>query len=109
MFFFLIEAIYLEIKLKLYTSFIVKEVIALSSLAIRQWLYAFIGIIHYADSHGSELSQEKLIGSGICSDFIKQLKGLIKKECKKGQNSMLIKTVILITKLFATNFWNKYE
>ena len=47
----------LDIKLKLCISFIVKEVIALDPLARRQWLYTYKGIIQYADSHGSELSQ----------------------------------------------------
>ena len=54
----MIEAIHLQVKLKLCTSFIVKEVIALDLLASRQCLYTYKGIIQYADSDGSELTQE---------------------------------------------------
>jgi len=81
-----IEAIHLQVKLKLCTSFIVKEVIALDPLARRQWLYTYKGIIQYADSHGSELSQEQIIGADIYRDLIKQVEELIKEEDYEGQN-----------------------
>ena len=82
----MIEAIHLQVKLKLCTSFIVKEVIALDPLARRQWLYTYKGIIQYADSHGSELTQEQIIGSDIYRDLIQQVEDLIKEEDYEGQN-----------------------
>lgn len=82
----MIEAIHLQVKLKLCTSFIVKEVIALDPLARRQWLYTYKGIIQYADSHGSELTQEQIIGADIYRDLIKQVEELIKEEDYEGQN-----------------------
>ena len=82
----MIEAIHLQVKLKLCTSFIVKEVIALDPLARRQWLYTYKGIIQYADSHGSELTQEQIIGADMYRDFIKQVEDLIKEEDYEGQN-----------------------
>ena len=82
----MIEAINLQVKLKLCTSFIVKEVIALDPLARRQWLYTYKGIIQYADSHESELSQEQIIGADIYRDLIKQIEDLIKEEDYEGQN-----------------------
>ena len=82
----MIEAIHLQVKLKLCTSFIVKEVIALDPLARRQWLYTYKGIIQYADSHGSELTQEQIIGADIYRDLIKQIEDLIKEEDYEGQN-----------------------
>ena len=82
----MIEAIHLQVKLKLCTSFIVKEVIALDPLARRQWLYTYKGIIQYADSHGSELTQEQIIGADIYRDLIKQVEDLIKEEDYEGQN-----------------------
>ena len=63
----MIETNDLEVKLKLCTSFIVKEVIALDPLARREWLYTYKGIIQYADSHGNELTQEQIIGADIYS------------------------------------------
>ena len=82
----MIEAIHLQVKLKLYTSFIVKEVIALDPLARRQWLYTYKGIIQYADSHENELTQEQIIGADIYRDLIKQIVDLIKEEDYEGQN-----------------------
>ena len=75
-----------EVKLKLCTSFIVKEVIALDPLARRQWLYTYKGIIQYADSHGDELTQEQILGADIYTDLIKQVEDLIKQEDYEGQN-----------------------
>ena len=85
-FVFVIENNDLEVKLKLCTSFIVKEVIALDPLARRQWLYTYKGIIQYADSHESELTQEQIIGADIYRDLIKQVEELIKEEDYEGQN-----------------------
>ena len=82
----MIETIDLEIKLKLCTSFIVKEVIALDPLARRQWLYTYKGIIQYADSHGSELTQEQIVGADIYRGLIKQVEEIIKEEDYEGQN-----------------------
>ena len=82
----MIDAINLEVKLKLCTSFLVKEVIALDPLARRQWLYTYKGIIQYADSHGSELTQEQILGADIYRDLIKQVEELIKEEDYEGQN-----------------------
>ena len=82
----MIENNYLEVKLKLCTSFIVKEVIALDPLARRQWLYTYKGIIQYADSHGNELTQEQIIGADIYRELIKQVEDLIQKEDYEGQN-----------------------
>ena len=76
----------LEVKLKLCKSFIVKEVIALDPLARKQWLFTYRGIIQYADSHGSELTQEQIIGADIYRDLIKQVEELIKEEDYEGQN-----------------------
>ena len=86
LFFFVIEAIHLQVKLKLSTSFIVKEVIALDPLARRQWLYTYKGIIQYADSHGNELTQEQIIGADIYRDLIQQVEDLIEEEDYEGQN-----------------------
>ena len=72
--------------MKLCTSFIVKEVIALDPLARRQWLYTYKGIIQYADSYGSELTQEQIIGADIYRDLIKQVEDLIQQEDYEGQN-----------------------
>jgi len=85
-FFSVIETIDLNVKLKLCTSFIVKEVIALDPLARRQWLYTYKGIIQYADSHSSELNNEQIIGADIFRDLIKQVEDLIKEEDYEGQN-----------------------
>ena len=84
--FLVIDAIHLKVKLKLCTSFIVKEVIALDPIARRQWLYTYKGIIQYADSHRSELTQEQIIGADIYRDLIKQVEDLIKEEDYEGQN-----------------------
>ena len=82
----MIETIDLNIKLKLCTSFIVKEVIALDPLARRQWLYTYKGIIQYADSHGAELTQEQILGADIYRELIKQVEELIQQEDYEGQN-----------------------
>ena len=82
----MIEAINLQVKLKLCTSFLVKEIIALDPLARRQWLYTYKGIIQYADSHENELTQEQIIGADIYRDLIKQIEDLIKEEDYEGQN-----------------------
>ena len=76
----------LEVKLKLCISFIVKEVIALDPLARRQWLFTYKAIIQYADSHGSELTQEQKVGADIYRDLINQVEQLIKEEDYEGQN-----------------------
>ena len=76
----------LEVKLKLCTSFLVKEVIALDPLARRQWLFTYKGIIQYADSNGSELTQEQIIGADIYRDLIKKVEELIGEEDYEGQN-----------------------
>merc|ERR1712167_434992 len=83
---FVIETNDLEVKFKLCTSFIVKEVIALDPLARRQWLFTYKGIIQYADSHGSELTKEQIVGANIYRDLIKQVEELIKEEDFEGQN-----------------------
>ncbi len=85
-YFFVIHTNDLEIKFQLCISFIVKEVIALDPLARRQWLFTYKGIIQYADSHGSELSQEQTIGADIYRDLIKKVEELIKEEDYEGQN-----------------------
>ena len=82
----MIETNELEVKFKLCTSFIVKEVIALDPLARRQWLFTYKGIIQYADSHGSELTKEQRVGADIYRDLIKQVEKLINEEDFEGQN-----------------------
>ena len=82
----MIEAIHLQVKFKLCTSFLVKEIIALDPLARRQWLYTYKGIIQYADSHGSELTKEQIVGADIYRDIIKKVEELINEEDYEGQN-----------------------
>ena len=82
----MIDANDLEVKLKLCISFIVKEVIALDPLARRQWLFTYKGIIQYADSHESELTQEQNVGADIYRELVKQIEDLIKEEDYEGQN-----------------------
>ena len=82
----MIDAISLEVELKLCTSFLVKEVIALDPLARRQWLYTYKGVIQYADSHGSELTQEQILGADIYRDLVKQVEDLVQQEDYEGQN-----------------------
>ena len=82
----MIETNDLELKFKLCTSFIVKEVIALDPLARRQWLFTYKGIIQYADSRGSELTKEQIVGAEIYRDLIKQVEDLIQQEDYEGQN-----------------------
>ena len=88
----MIEAINLQVKLKLCTSFLVKEIIALDPLARRQWLYTYKGVIQYADSHENELTQEQIIGADIYRDLIKQIVDLIKEEDYEGQNYNVYKS-----------------
>ena len=76
----------LEIKFKLCTNFIVKEVIALDPVIRRQWLFTYKGIVDYVDSNKSDLSQEKLIGASIYRDLIKQVEEFISLETYEGQN-----------------------
>ena len=76
----------LEIKLKLCTNFIVKEVIALDPVIRRQWLYTYKGIIEYVDSNESDISKEQIIGASIYRDLIKQVEEFISLEKYEGQN-----------------------
>ena len=76
----------LEIKLKLCTNFIVKEVIALDPVIRRQWLYTYKGIIEYIDSSNSDISQEQIIGASIYRDLINQVEEFISLEKYEGQN-----------------------
>ena len=76
----------LEIKLKLCTNFIVKEVIALDPVIRRQWLYTYKGIIEYVDSNKRDISKEQIIGASIYRDLIKQVEELISLEKYEGQN-----------------------
>ena len=76
----------LEIKLKLCTNFIVKEVIALDPVIRRQWLYTYKGIIEYVDSNKSDISQEQIIGTSIYRDLINQVEEFISLEKYEGQN-----------------------
>ncbi len=76
----------LEIKLKLCTNFIVKEVIALDPVIRRQWLYTYKGIIQYVDSNKSDISQEQIIGASIYRDLINQVEEFISIEKYEGQN-----------------------
>jgi len=76
----------LEIKLKLCTNFIVKEVIALDPVIRRQWLYTYKGIVEYVDSNTSDLSQEQIIGASIYKDLIKEVEEFIRLEKYEGQN-----------------------
>ena len=69
----MIDFNHLEVKLKLCTSFIVKDVVALDLLARRQWLYTYKAIIEYADSEGRELNREQVIGADINKDLIMQV------------------------------------
>ena len=76
----------LEIKLKLCTNFIVKEVIALDPVIRRQWLFTYKGIIDYVDSNKSDISQEHIIGASIYRDLINQVEKFISLEKYEGQN-----------------------
>ncbi len=82
----MIESIHLQVKLKLCKSYIVNEVITLDPLARRQWLYTYISNIQYADSLGSELSQDQIIGADIYRDLTQQVEDLIEDENYEGQN-----------------------
>ena len=76
----------LEIKFKLCTNFIVKEVIALDPLIRRKWLYTYKGIIEYADSNESALTKEQIIGISIYKELVKQVEEFIEEEDYEGQN-----------------------
>ena len=76
----------LEIKLKLCTNFIVKEVIALDPVIRRQWLYTYKGIIEYVDSNKRDISQEQITGASIYRDLINQVEEFISLEKYEGQN-----------------------
>ena len=76
----------LEIKLKLCTNFIVKEVISLDPAIRRQWLFTYKGIVEYVDSNKSDLSQEQIIGASIYRDLIEQIEQFISLEKYEGQN-----------------------
>ena len=82
----MIDAKDLEVKLKLCKSFLVKEVIALDPLARRQWLFTYKGIIQYADSNVSELTEDQIMGANIFRDLIKHVEELITDEDFEGQN-----------------------
>ena len=76
----------LEIKLKLYKNFLIKEVITLDPVIRRQWLYTYKGIIKYTESNKKDISKEQIIGASIYSDLIKQVEELISGEDFEGQN-----------------------
>ena len=76
----------LEIKLKLCTNFIFKEVIALDPVIRRQWLYTYKGIIEYVDSNESDISKEQIIGASIYRDLINKVEDFISLEKYEGQN-----------------------
>ena len=76
----------LEIKLKLFKNFIIKEVIALDPVIRRQWLYTYKGIVEYVDSNTSDLSQEQIIGASIYRDLIERVEEFIGLEKYEGQN-----------------------
>ena len=67
----------LEIKLKLYKNFLIKEVIALDPVIRRQWLYTYKGIIEYTDSNKKDISQEQIIGASINRDLTGKVEELI--------------------------------
>ena len=83
---FLTDIKNLEIKLKLCTNFIVKEVIALDPVIRRLWLFTYKGIVDYVDSNTSDLSQEQVMGASIYRDLIEQVEEFIKIEKFEGQN-----------------------
>ena len=76
----------LEIRLKLCTNFMVKEVISLDPVVRRQWLYTYKGIVEYVDSKRKDLSQEQIIGASIYRDLIKEVENFISSEKYEGQN-----------------------
>ena len=76
----------IEIKLKLCTNFMVKEVIALDPVIRRQWLYTYKGIVEYVDSNRRDLSQEQIIGASIYRDLIAKVEEFISDEKYEGQN-----------------------
>ena len=76
----------LEIKLKLCTNFLVKEVIALDPVIRKQWLYTYKRIIEYTEINKKDLSHEQIIGASIYKDLIYQVEDLIRLEDFEGQN-----------------------
>tara|TARA_B100001057_G_C22523059_1_gene822673 strand:- start:5 stop:367 length:363 start_codon:yes stop_codon:yes gene_type:complete len=76
----------LEIKLKLYTNFMVKEVIALDPVIRRQWIYTYKGIVEYAESNSNEISKEQIIGASIYRDLINRVEEIIRLEKFEGEN-----------------------
>ena len=76
----------IEIKLKLCTNFMVKEVIALDPVIRRQWLYTYKGIVEYVDSNRRDLSQEQIIGASIYRDLIAKVEEFISDEKYEGEN-----------------------
>ena len=77
---------YLEIKLKLYKNFLIKEIIALDPVIRKQWLYTYKGIIEYTDSNKKDISQEQIIGASIFKELIKEVEELICEEGFEGEN-----------------------
>ena len=75
----MIETNDLEVKLEPYASFIVNEIIVFDSLARRQWLFTYKGVIQYCDTHGCELTQELMIGADLYRDLINKVEDLIKQ------------------------------
>tara|TARA_Y100000991_G_C21807364_1_gene278082 strand:+ start:118 stop:483 length:366 start_codon:yes stop_codon:yes gene_type:complete len=76
----------LEIKLKLLTDFIIKEVISLDPVLRKQWLYTYKGVVEYVDSNKGDLSQEQIVGASIYRDLIKEVEEFICGEDFEGQN-----------------------
>ena len=76
----------LEIKLKLYKNFLIKEVISLDPVIRKQWLYTYKGIIEYTDSNKKDISYDQIIGASIYRELIKQVEELICEEGFEGQN-----------------------
>ena len=76
----------LEIKIKLLTNFMVKEVISLDPAIRRQWLYTYKGIVKYVDSNRKDISQEQIIGASIYRDLIEKVEEFINIEKFEGQN-----------------------
>ena len=76
----------LEIKLKLCTNFMLKEVISLDPVIRKQWLYTYKGIVAYVDSNKRVLTKEQIIGASIYRDLIKQVEEFINLEKYEGQN-----------------------
>jgi len=76
----------LEIKLKLCTNFMLKEVISLDPVIRKQWLYTYKGIVAYVDSNKRVLTKEQIIGASIYRDLIEQVEEFISIEKYEGEN-----------------------